>query len=55
MLVDVKEDQADLLKENLEGALKKYGATIQSAPQRLAMFNSVTNTYLDIFLALGGE
>ncbi len=54
MLADIDSEQTEILKENLEGALRNYGASIQSAPERLAMFNSVTNTYLDIFLALGG-
>lgn len=54
MLADVNSEQTEILKENMEGAFRNYGANIQSAPERLAMFNSVTNTYLDIFLALGG-
>jgi ABC-type antimicrobial peptide transport system permease subunit len=54
ILADVKNEQKELLKENLESSFHNYGANIQSAPERLAMFNSVTNTYLDIFLALGG-
>lgn len=41
-------------KALLEGALRNYGVEIQHASDRLAMFNSVTNTYLDIFLAMGG-
>jgi putative ABC transport system permease protein len=54
MLIDVNGEQAEKLKDNLESVLKNYGADIQSASDRLEMFNSVTNTYLDIFLALGG-
>ncbi len=54
ILADVKDEQKVFLKENLESSFRNYGANIQSAPERLAMFNSVTNTYLDIFLALGG-
>lgn len=54
MLANVNSEQKEILKENLERAFRNYGANIQSAPERLAMFNSVTNTYLDIFLALGG-
>jgi len=41
-------------KALLEGALRNYGVELQPASDRLAMFNSVTNTYLDIFLAMGG-
>lgn len=44
----------DETKALLEGALRNYGVEIQHASDRLAMFNSVTNTYLDIFLAMGG-
>lgn len=54
ILADVQDEQQEFLKENMESAFRNYGANIQSAPERLAMFNSVTNTYLDIFLALGG-
>ena len=54
ILADVNSNHSELFHENLEGSLKKYGANIQAAPERLAMFNTVTNTYLDIFLALGG-
>ncbi|HRZ98442.1 MAG TPA: hypothetical protein P5084_12875, partial [Paludibacter sp.] len=54
ILVDSKSQQLNELKVQLEGALQTYGANIESAPERLATFNSVTNTYLDIFLALGG-
>lgn len=44
----------DETKALLEGALRNYGVELQPASDRLAMFNSVTNTYLDIFLAMGG-
>ncbi|MDO9154031.1 MAG: FtsX-like permease family protein [Paludibacter sp.] len=54
ILADVKTEFVAQFHENLEGALRYYGVHIQSAPERLAIFNSVTNTYLDIFLALGG-
>ena len=54
ILADVANNQSAELNENLENALKNYGAKIEIATERLATFNSVTNTYLDIFLALGG-
>jgi putative ABC transport system permease protein len=54
ILADVQASQSEELKENLEGALRNYGVEIESASLKLATFNSVTNTYLDIFLALGG-
>ena len=54
ILADVQARQSEELKENLEDALRNYGVEIESASVKLATFNSVTNTYLDIFLALGG-
>jgi len=54
LLADVDATQTEDLKENLEGALRNYGAEIEYADERLATFNSITNTYLDIFVALGG-
>lgn len=54
MLVEVEGRQLDELEENLNGALRNYGVNIERTGVRLATFNSVTNTYLDIFLALGG-
>jgi len=54
MLADVQSNQQEELKENLEDALRNYGVDLESASVKLATFNSVTNTYLDIFLALGG-
>jgi len=54
ILADVNAKQSEGLKENLEGALRNYGVDIEYADERLATFNSITNTYLDIFVALGG-
>jgi len=54
ILADVQASQSKVMKENLEDALRNYGVEIESASVKLATFNSVTNTYLDIFLALGG-
>ena len=54
ILADVAPKQKNDLKENLEGALRNYGVEIESSAERLTTFNSVTNTYLDIFVALGG-
>jgi len=54
MLADIASKQQNDLKVNLEGALRNYGVEIESSAERLATFNSVTNTYLDIFVALGG-
>jgi len=54
ILAEIAPKQKADLKENLEGALRNYGVEIESSAERLATFNSVTNTYLDIFVALGG-
>lgn len=54
ILAECKDNQTNELQTDLEAAFRNYGATIQPTAQRLATFNSVTNTYLDIFLALGG-
>lgn len=51
ILADLSEDE--FLIEELESSLQMYGAEIQSTTERLEVFNSVTNTYLDIFMALG--
>ncbi len=53
MLADIETSQSEELKENLENAFRNYGVEIESCSDRLATFNSVTNTYLDIFLILG--
>lgn len=38
----------------LETSLYNYGITVQPTVERLAAFNSVTDTYLSIFMTLGG-
>ncbi|MDR2499090.1 MAG: ABC transporter permease [Tannerellaceae bacterium] len=46
--------QMPALQRSLSQALSEYGARIVPASQRLKEFNSVTDTYLTIFLTLGG-
>jgi hypothetical protein len=46
--------QKEELKTNLEDALRNHCVEIESASERLTVFNSVTNTHLYICLALGG-
>ncbi len=41
-------------KSDLERAFRNEGLEIETAADRLAMFNQVENTYLSIFLLLGG-
>ncbi len=53
-LVDGKmEDKAAIQEELLQG-FRDYGWSMQEAAARLAEFNSVENTYLSIFMVLGG-
>lgn len=54
MLADVDKSKENELREELNNALRSHGVQVQDSARRLANFNSVTNTYLDIFLALGG-
>lgn len=54
ILADSNNKRTDKLQADLEAALRNFGTSIQPTAERLATFNSVTNTYLDIFLALGG-
>jgi len=42
------------IKSSLETTMMDYGINITSAAARLKMFNKVENTYLSIFLLLGG-
>lgn len=56
LLVDAPFDEADSLAQKLAAAppLQDAGLDIVSSAGRLAEFNSVENTYLSIFLLLGG-
>ena len=54
MLVDVPEDNVAEVEGLLTNYLTDYGIEINSASKRLADFYSVTNTYLTIFMILGG-
>ncbi|NPD45851.1 MULTISPECIES: FtsX-like permease family protein [unclassified Lentimicrobium] len=54
MMIGCGEAQAEDLKQVLNNDLSDYGMVITAAPTRLANFYSVTNTYLSIFMILGG-
>ncbi|MCL2561171.1 MAG: ABC transporter permease [Rikenellaceae bacterium] len=54
MLLKVPGDQVDYTKSLVSQALNNYGIRIMTTGQRLKMFYSVTDTYLTIFLTLGG-
>ncbi len=52
-LIDVAKETAKATGEELQSIFRDYGWEMTNAVQRLMEFNSVTNTYLSIFLALG--
>ena len=54
LLIDAPADRADELAGVLSTALADYGLELTPAPRRLAQFAEVKNTYLSIFLILGG-
>ena len=54
MLVDVPNNKIAEMDELLTNYLSDYGIEISSASKRLSSFYSVTNTYLSIFMMLGG-
>ena len=53
-LVDAPAHSAPEVRAALERTLSDFGVTVTVAAERLAAFNTVENTYLSIFLALGG-
>lgn len=53
-LIDAPAEQADAVSQSLASGLQDYGLTLTSTQERLAAFNAVQNTYLSIFMMLGG-
>ncbi len=53
-LIDAGRQPANELLNTLSWNLQDYGLDITTALEKLASFSIVTNTYLNIFLALGG-
>ncbi|MDH6303726.1 putative ABC transport system permease protein [Parabacteroides sp. PF5-5] len=53
-LLKVDESQREEVKTLLSQALNEYGVRVTTTNDRLKQFNSVTDTYLTIFLTLGG-
>ncbi|MHC4086176.1 MAG: FtsX-like permease family protein [Planctomycetota bacterium] len=53
-LADVDAKKADKVMETLSAGLTDHGLALTPAPQRLAEFSAVENTYLSIFQLLGG-
>ncbi len=54
MLIDGPVNQQDTIAERLETLLRDFGLMATPASKRLASFNAVTNTYLSVFMLLGG-
>ncbi len=52
-LIEVPKGHEEKTSEELQSVFRDYGWEMTSASQRLMEFNSVANTYLSIFLALG--
>lgn len=54
MLIEGENIPADRVQQYLTKKLIDYGIEIQQAPERLKQFNTVNNTYLDVFMMLSG-
>jgi ABC-type antimicrobial peptide transport system permease subunit len=54
MLVDAPLDKREEIGALLENSFIDHGLVITAASERLALFNSVQNTYLSVFMLLGG-
>ncbi|MBN2262188.1 MAG: ABC transporter permease, partial [Prolixibacteraceae bacterium] len=52
-LIDGKQENKTAIADELNLLYRDFGIELTQAPQRLAEFMSVTNTYLSIFLILG--
>ncbi len=53
-LVDAKAEARDAIAAHLTRQLEQRGLALESAKQRLELFQSVQNTYIGIFTILGG-
>lgn len=54
MLIDMPEDKKTEAGRQLSQYLQDYGIDITPTTERLNQFNSVSNTYLSVFMILGG-
>ncbi len=54
MLIDAPDQNTDAVAALLESRLTDLGTELTPTTTRLATFNSVTNTYLSVFMILGG-
>ena len=53
-LIDGPASQMDTIRQSLERLFRDYGMMATPATERLASFNAVENTYLTVFMMLGG-
>jgi putative ABC transport system permease protein len=53
-LLKTAESETEEVKTLLSQALNEYGVRITTTNERLKLFNTVTDTYLTIFMTLGG-
>lgn len=54
MLVDYSGSSEMQFQQDMEQQLADFGIEVERTTVRLARFNSVTNTYLNVFMVLGG-
>lgn len=54
MLIDGLQENMDVVNELLSTYLRNYGIELTLTTERLSQFYSVTNTYLTVFMFLGG-
>jgi len=54
MLIHIEEDKTKEVKNLVSQAMHEYGMRVTTTADRLKQFNSVTDTYLTIFMTLGG-
>lgn len=54
MLIDATTEKQKAVSDYLNGCLKDYGIEITKTNERLSEFNSVSNSYLSVFMILGG-
>lgn len=54
MLIDAIEKDTSELAKTLKNTLRDYGIELYPTSERLANFYTVTNTYLSVFMILGG-
>jgi putative ABC transport system permease protein len=54
MMIDAPAERKEQLSSLLQQSMQDYGLSLTGTAQRLAEFHSVENTYLSVFMILGG-